>query len=271
MRLSLGLTPKSYFNLGGAANDADAQAFIDAAGIIDATQKSAVNQLVLDLKSANIWIKMKAIYPVIGGSASFHKWNLKDPRDLDAAFRLTFSTGWTHASTGMTPSNAYADTFLTPSTSLSQNSTHISAYSRTNIDSGAIMGTNSGSPVFTNQLALFPRASNGLYASVNQGSNSLIASNTDSRGFYLAKRTTSTAIVGQKNSTQTSVNIASTGLNSFKLVLGANGAGTVFYSYSAYEIAFASIGDGLTDTEAANLYTAVQAYQTTLGRQTIIG
>jgi hypothetical protein len=37
--------------------------------------------------------------------------------------------------------------------------------------------------------------------------------------------------------------------------------------YSTKECAFASIGDGLTDTEAGNLYTAVQAYQTTLGRQ----
>jgi len=38
-------------------------------------------------------------------------------------------------------------------------------------------------------------------------------------------------------------------------------------SYSNAEIAIASIGDGLTDTEAANFYTAVQAFQTTLSRQ----
>jgi S-DNA-T family DNA segregation ATPase FtsK/SpoIIIE len=37
--------------------------------------------------------------------------------------------------------------------------------------------------------------------------------------------------------------------------------------FSNYENAFASIGDGLTDTEASNFYTAVQAFQTTLGRQ----
>jgi hypothetical protein len=38
-------------------------------------------------------------------------------------------------------------------------------------------------------------------------------------------------------------------------------------NYFNNEIAFSSIGDGLTDTEAANFYTAVQAYQTTLSRQ----
>ena len=36
--------------------------------------------------------------------------------------------------------------------------------------------------------------------------------------------------------------------------------------YTTKQCAFASIGSGLTDTEAANFYTAVQAFQTTLGR-----
>ena len=37
--------------------------------------------------------------------------------------------------------------------------------------------------------------------------------------------------------------------------------------FSSKECAFASIGDGLTDTQASNFYTAVQAFQTTLSRQ----
>jgi hypothetical protein len=36
--------------------------------------------------------------------------------------------------------------------------------------------------------------------------------------------------------------------------------------YSTKQCAFASIGDGLTDTEAANLYTAVQNFQVALSR-----
>jgi len=39
--------------------------------------------------------------------------------------------------------------------------------------------------------------------------------------------------------------------------------------FSAKETAFSSIGDGLTDTQAANYYTAVQAFQTSLSRQVI--
>jgi ligand-binding sensor domain-containing protein len=40
-----------------------------------------------------------------------------------------------------------------------------------------------------------------------------------------------------------------------------------FVSYQNNQFAFHYIGDGLTDTEAANLYTRVQAYQTALSRQ----
>ena len=31
---------------------------------------------------------MKAIYPFVGGTATTHKFNLKDPADINAAFRL---------------------------------------------------------------------------------------------------------------------------------------------------------------------------------------
>ena len=97
----------------GAAYDPDAQAFFTASGLTGATNLSAINQLVIDLKGFGIWTKMKAIYPFIGGTASLHKWNLKNPLDTDAAFRLVFNGGWTHSSTGALPNgtNAYANTF----------------------------------------------------------------------------------------------------------------------------------------------------------------
>jgi hypothetical protein len=45
-----------------------------------------------------------------------------------------------------------------------------------------------------------------------------------------------------------------------------NDTGTPVF-YSLKQAAFATIGDGLTDDEASSLYTIVQKYQTTLGRQ----
>jgi hypothetical protein len=267
----LGLTPKRYAPLGAnSSTDADAQAFIDAAGITDATQKSAVNQLVLDLKSALIWTKMKAIYPIVGGTATTHKWNLKDPRDLDAAFRLSFSTGWTHASTGMTPngSSAYSSTFLAPATGLSLNSAHLSYYSRTNVNLTQVeIGSQN-----TNGLdytIIEARTTNLTYYLVNSTlSGTYSAADTDSKAFYLTSRTASNVVSGFRNSTKLlSSTTASTNRPAQNIFIGAmnNQAGSPQF-YSSKECAFASIGDGLTDTEAANFYTAVNTYQTTLGR-----
>jgi len=54
---------------------------------------------------------------------------------------------------------------------------------------------------------------------------------------------------------------------SFNFYIGASNGGGTAFQFSNKECAFASIGDGLTDTEASNFYTAVQAFQTTLSRQ----
>ena len=72
----------------GRAIDSDAQAFITAAGITDSTQQAAITNLVIGLKNDNLWTKMKAIYPFVGGTAASHKFNLKNPLDTNAAYRL---------------------------------------------------------------------------------------------------------------------------------------------------------------------------------------
>jgi hypothetical protein len=46
-----------------------------------------------------------------------------------------------------------------------------------------------------------------------------------------------------------------------------NNQNTSAVEFTQNQYAFMSIGDGLTDTQASNFYTAVQAFQTTLGRQ----
>ena len=94
--------------------DQDSTNFIIAAGISDSVQTSAIETLVSDLKTYGLWTKMKAIYPFVGGSANSHKFNLKDPRNLDGAYRLVFNGGWTHTSNGAKPNGTtgYAETYL---------------------------------------------------------------------------------------------------------------------------------------------------------------
>ena len=270
-----GIGVQSYVSVGGGT-DADAQAFITAAGITDATQQSAINTLVVDLKAYGVWTKMKAIYPFVGATSSTHKWNLKDPRDLDAAFRLVFSGGGTHSSTGYLPNgtNGYADTFLTPSTSLTNFNTHFSFYSRTNnngdfVDFGVSRGSLSG---FTNRMVMHIKWSDlNAYHDQYDGTNGRITvsmSSINSNGLFTSNRTANNvfkvfrnaAIIGSKTNTVT------TTLPQLKLSISARNDEGIMQNYSNRECAFASIGDGLTDTEAANLYTAVQAYQTSLSR-----
>lgn len=259
----LGLTPKRYAPLGGAANDADAQAFITAAGITDVTQQSAVNQLVLDLKGYSIWTKMLGLYPILGGSASSHAVNLKTP----GTYNLTFALGVTHSSTGITGNgiSGYANTSI--STSLTGlNNGHLSYYSRTNNSATEVeMGALKSSPNSYTDLAL--RQAGGAYIRYNNGGGGTYATNTDSKGFYIGNRTASNVLKLFKNGSSiqslTTLSSATTTNNIF--ILAVNNLGTAA-SYSIKECALASIGDGLTDTEATNFNTAVNTFQTTLGR-----
>ena len=246
-------------------SDSDAQAFVNAAVIEDQVQATAINTLVTDLKGYGIWSKMKAIWPFVGGTSSSHKWNLRDPRDLDAAFRLVFSGGWTHSSTGATGSiNGYADTFYNPSVSGILNSAHLSYYQRsTENTTNALLGGNTTSGTVTRHY--FGRGNTWVAINSSTEGNYALSS---FQGFHLAKRENSTETKqfynGSLNTTST---VSSTSLPNIKLYINARNSGGTAQSFAVSQCAFASIGDGLTDTEAANLYTAVQAYQTSLNRQ----
>jgi hypothetical protein len=252
--------------VGGVALDADASAFITAAAITDATQQSAINTLVTGLKTDGIWTKMKAIYPFVGGTATTHKYNLKDPRDLDAAFRLTFSGGWTHSVTGATPNgvNAYANTFLNPTTSLSVNSHSFGIYSKTNNTTGARVYGVLSTPSIYMQNDL----NTGNFASGTVGTIiSYTASPTT--GLLLSTRTAANLYKAFRNNTLLGTNtFNNTSISNGIFYLATrNDFGLASSNFMNHQHAFAFLSDGLTDAEASNLYTKVQAYQTTLSRQ----
>jgi len=253
--------------------DPDAQAFITAAGITDSTQQSAINTLVVNLKAYGIWTKMKALYPMVGGTSTTHKFNLKDPRDLDVAFRLVFNGGWTHSSTGALPNgtNAFADTKLVPSTTLSSiNNVHLSNYSRT--QNSSISGHDMGVDTFGTNLNLsqyFASVNVKLFMNGGYPNGSAEFNETNTRGLTIGSATSSTLrkLYFNGNLLNADTNTQSTTLPISNLYLGSGRDATGAANYfSSRQIAFASIGDGLTDTEAANFHTAVQAFQTTLGR-----
>lgn len=196
--------------------------------------------------------------------ASQFKYNLKDPRDLDAAFRLVFNGGWTHSSTGATPNgtNGYADTKLVPSSVLSQNSTHISSYIR-NTSQGVLLGTDN---LF--RLWIAPNF-NGTqkYVEINSGITTTPSTTiSTATGLWLGSRIVSSEskLYNSSSLNYTAVR-ASSGLDNLSMFISARNTITPS-NYSSSQVAFSSLGDGLTDTEAANLYTRVQAFQNQLFR-----
>ena len=198
--------------------------------------------------------------------ASQFKFNLVNPVDSDAAFRLVFNGGWTHSSNGATPNgtNGYADSYVIPSSVLSLNSGHFSYYIRNNYVSNKhqIFSSLSGTSSFGNFNNV-----NEIYTAINDAT--IVSANLVpyTRGNFIGTRTNSTDVKLFVNTNSYNKTIPSTSLTTTKIFIGArNNAGSPI-QYSSEQLSFSSIGDGLTDTEAANLYTRVQAFQTSLSRQ----
>ena len=249
--------------------DADAQAFITAAGITDLTQKNAINQLVLDLKGYSIWTKMKALYPFVGGTATTHKYNLKNPLDTDAAFRLVFSGGWTHSSTGALPNgtNAYANTFFLPNTFYTVNFPHLSVYCRTDTAAGAKQEIGSNNDFSLNREAsLIVKFTGNVSYPIFGGLNYPSYSNLNSQGFYIANKQNSANVELFKNNSKVLNSAQLYGSSSLPVFIGARNNNGLTDRYTDRQLAFSSVGDGLTDTDSSNFYTAVQAFQVSLSR-----
>jgi len=244
--------------------DPDAQAFFTASGLTGATNLTAINTLVVSLKGFGIWNKMKAIYPMIGGTAALHKWNLKDPRDLDAAFRLVFNGGWTHSSTGAKPNgvNGYADTFLKPF-DYSQNDFAFGCYLRNVNSQNCFMGA---FDTYRNYLLTI---SGNYYVQINSSNfafTSILGSQT-TRLHVISRITSTTATTYINGSLFFNDNVVSDGKTNRNIYLGQlnNAAVTQYNSDNEHALSF--ISDGLTSTDVTNLTNLVNTYQTTLARQ----
>jgi len=242
-----------------------ADAFIKAAGITDSTQQTAIKTLVNDLNGYGLWSKMKAIYPMVGGNANAHSYNLKDI----TKFQITWSGGLTHSSTGVLPNgtNGYGNTGLTPSLSLLQNSTSVSFYSRTNTNTGWDFGSAGGSS-YSNIIAGNIRYSDIYFYPTNDTTYNITVYNGSGLGYFIQSRTGASTVSAFKNSSKLVTGTSpSASLSAYPIFLFTfNNMGSPF-TYGNKECAFFSIGDGLTDTDASNLYTIIQNYQTILNRQ----
>ena len=268
----------------GASFDTDAQAYLNAClipndgtiyyngtaqQITGAEIWTAVNAYYVGAKADGFYTKDKAFYLFIGGTASAHKFNGKDPRDLDVANRLVFNGTITHNSLGFVPngSTGYANTFLNPYTDLAQNSIHVSSYCNTTQSAlGSLLGL-APTTALNYSIILYPYFSGQAYLNLNSSGGNNHVTSASSKAYHLMSRTGSTNFAYFQNSTKTILNLNSVPVYNGYIFLGCNNIGGTPTNFSLHAQSFVSIGDGYTDTDAANKYTRVQALQTALHRQ----
>jgi hypothetical protein len=250
---------------GGSGFDPDAQGFITAAGITGETQQAALNQLVLDLKSGSVWDLLDFLYPMCPtddstASRTGYQWNIKDPRDLDAAHRITWLNNPTATTSGITGngSSMYGNTNYNANSEGSLND-HMIGFT------GNVSGNNMGATVGGNNP--YNSTNAGRYWGVN-GSFEDAGSSIYTNGFLLQQRTTSSTMALYNNSStpiDTSVNISSSLPNINYFILSRNLNGTPSgYSNTTYTSFFG--GRSLSEAQIASFITALNSYNTSLGR-----
>jgi hypothetical protein len=248
--------------------DPDAGAFINAT-LIGGIEAVAINNLVNQLKTAGLWDSFNAIYPFVGGTAYTHQFNLKNPQNSDAAYRITWNGTITHNANGITPNgtDGYGNLYITPATwGGGTDNVHMSMYVRTLT---ARNGTDCGSNNGTNYTFFNPRnASNNVAYTVNTNSTATTVAFTGTSGFFGISRLNSSNQVLTVNTTQTSAarTSVSSAANTRSFAIGAyNNNGSVG-NFQNRNYALLTLGYGLSDANMDTLSSINETFQKTLGR-----
>lgn len=256
--------------------DPDATAFLAIAGITDTVQRSAIDQLVKRLKENGTWAKYKAIYPLVGGTARSHSFNLKDPRDLDAAFRVAWSGDVEHSSAGVRGRGGTGDTFyngpigsmgfytadaVNPNNGLpSVNGNHYSTAMGHGIDNNTravIAVVLPGSKLSIDPTADTTRADLQATGPIGFAAYSY----SPSVDYFTQRdRVTASAVLPVPATPVAAGGGLSVGLLSYRKFA------TSFLDHSPHTFSLFFIADYLTRSELANDAIAFQAYQAALGR-----
>jgi hypothetical protein len=255
--------------------DPDALAFFArvtaAGGTLSATEKSAVNTLVTTMKADGTWTPMKAIYPMVGASAAACAQNLKS-----SSFTGTFTSGWTFASTGVTGNgtSAYMNTNFIPSSDYTSGTNFgLFLYTSSTTAGAADRDMAIFTGIATPSLNLTSKDATTSKTDLFDFAGRISVGGYNVEGFYTGSRTASNSAKLFRNGTSIGTTTAAQGTapSIFLVLGGANFSSsnpiTSVGAFSAKTFSFAGTCDGLTDTQASDFYTAVQAFQTTLSRQ----
>jgi hypothetical protein len=256
--------------------DADAQLLIDAASLTDETQISAWDTFVKGCKSAGVWDNIVAVYPIIGGTASKHKWNGKNPVDTDAGFRLSFTGTTYHNANGMWfGNNRYAETHCSPAVDLASPNTFIAWYMESYTNNKQMFGMRGDN---NNLLNIVNTGSGALQTNMSSSSGDSFPGTVDTdtndhKGAHLVS-----GGAGSNNQTKarngyaiyTNKGVSATPTGDYGIVIGGkNDKGSINSLGITNKFRMVIIGLHVTDTEGADLTQLMEDFQLTLGRSTI--
>lgn len=252
-------------NIMGFDSYPQASQFISVANITDSTQQIAINYLVKELVDNNLMSKFNFIYPMVGGDATRHSYNLINPN----LYQLTFSGGWVHSSNGSTPNgtNAFANSGFKPN-SIIGDDIHYSYYSRTDSNPLNEVVIGSGDSTTLNYFTIRDHINRLRIVSFSSESNQAISPNTNGLGFYIANIQSVSLRQIIKNGAIINSNTVNqnTLKSSTNLYIGAYNSNGTTVSFSNKQCAFVSIGNGMTNSEITIFNNIVQQFQIILGR-----
>ena len=257
--------------------DANATTYMNAVvangGTLNSTLSAATQNLFYSLKQANIYNKMYAMYPILGGVAGSHKLNALNPVDTNAAYRISFSGSVSHSASGMTGNGTtgWGDTKFNVGIgspiSVQSNFSFGVYINATGTTQGIIMGADAAQNLYNIQLQ---SSTNRFYYGVRINAiTAPFVTLTGNTGFYAVSKTgTTTNIYHQNGVSITGATSEETNFNNERMAIMAkkNSASETASNFSNDRVAFAYMSSGLTITELTSLNGIIQTFQTSCGR-----
>jgi hypothetical protein len=255
------------------ATDADAINYISASS--NTAYQDIIDDLFISLKSNGLYSKIQAIYPFLGTTAGQHKFNAKNPVDSNTAFRLVFSGGGTFSNLGFqcNGTNAYANTFFTPSIIQNINNNGITLTCGTNNIAASTNVVEIGSYVSATQASyLIVKNNNTNYkrrAALNSETPECSQSGVnESRGIFTGSRQSATNTDLFINGVQIATGAQSGSLPNIPIFIGGINVAGSPATFSNQRIQFTAIHEGLSDSEVATFHSIIDTFEDTLGRKT---
>jgi hypothetical protein len=259
------------------SDDPDTLDFINATGITG-TNATAIDSLVYNLKSYGLWNKLYTFYPFIGGTSATCKYNLVDPADTDAAYRITYRNegNLTFNSNGVQNTSGSSNVGMITNFNLISASVGFNwsagVYGAVanpgGIDVAVYSGAGSNSSFYLGGNIV--SANIALTDCFSEGDGRIVVGNTSAVGFYSVSSTSASSLKLYKNGAVIGTN-TSTRTNtppSWPISIGGNHYQStgIIQDVSTQQFRSVYFSQGLTDTEMQNMSLCVTTFNAALGR-----